>query len=131
MMSYYLSPSRRRHMARRWDVSRSEVHIPVDVVADGEEFVLSAFVPGIEADSLEIEVLEDTVTIQGEFSEMEQEGLRYLLRERPQGRFMRRLRLPADLEANQAEAEVSNGVLELRIPKTESAKTKKIAVKVK
>lgn len=130
MMTYYLSPAHRR-LARRWDVSRTDVHIPVDVVADGDEFILSALVPGIEADSLEIEILEDTVTIQGEFSEMEQEGLRYLLRERPQGRFMRRLRLPADLEAGKAEAEVSNGVLELRIPKAESAKTKKIAVKVK
>ena len=132
MMTYYLSPrSRRLHTSRRFDTSRTEVYIPFDVIADDDGYLISAFIPGVDVEDVKIEVLEDTISISGEFSSVEDEDTRYLLRERPSGRFSRVLRLPTVLEAGEAEAEVSNGVLKLRVPQAESAKPKKITIKVK
>ena len=131
MMTYYLSPSRRARINRWMDASRPEVHIPVDVIAEGDDFILTAFVPEIEAKDVQIEILEDSISISGEFPQIEDEDVSYLLRERPSGEFSRVLHMPASLEAGKGEADVSNGVLTLRVPKAESAKAKKIAVKVK
>ncbi|MCH7664048.1 MAG: Hsp20/alpha crystallin family protein [Chloroflexi bacterium] len=131
MMTYYLSPSRRLRPNRWMDVSRPEVHIPVDVIVEDDDYVLTAFVPGIEPEDVEIEILEDSISISGEFPQIEDEDVSYLLRERPSGKFSRVLRMPASLEAGKGQADVSNGVLTLRVPKAESAKAKKIAVKVK
>ena len=131
-MTYYLSPRRRRARFNRMiDTSRSEVHIPFDVIADDDGYQISAFLPGVEAEDVKIEVLDDTISISGEFLSNEDEDARYLLRERPSGRFSRVLRLPSALEAGEIEAEVSNGVLTLHVPQAESAKAKQITVKTK
>jgi HSP20 family protein len=131
MMTYYVP----RHMRRGYrdaQATRSEIHIPVDVIAEGDEYVLNAYVPGVDADALEIEILEDTVTIKGEMAAPEvDEDVRYLLRERPFGSFSRTLRLPKALDAENAQAEIKAGVLSLRIPQAEYAKAKQIAVKAK
>jgi HSP20 family protein len=129
MMTYYITPRRRNRLAHLGDSRRADVHIPVDVIVEEDAYVLTAFVPGIAADELEIEVLDDVVSIQGDFPAGQDEGARYLLQERPSGHFSRSLRLPASLDAAGAEAEVNNGVLSLRIPQAESAKAKKISVK--
>jgi HSP20 family protein len=50
------------------------------------------------------------------------------MRELPQGNFQRTLRLPASIQADKIEANINDGVLELRLPKAESAKPKKIKV---
>ena len=132
MTTYYLSP--RRRMYRRYrdlDAQRPDVQIPVDVIADGDDFLLEAYVPGVNAEDLQIEVLEDIVSIKGEFIAEADEDTKFLRRERPTGNFSRSMRLPAMLNASGAEAEVVNGVLKLRVPKAEEAKAKKIKVKVK
>ena len=133
MSTYYISP--RRRMARRYmpaaDSPRPDVYIPVDVVADDEAFRVTALVPGISAEDVKIEVLEDIVSIQGEFPVIEDEDASYLLRERPSGSFSRKLRLPSALDAAGAEAEVKDGILILSVPKAEEAKAKHIKVKAK
>lgn len=132
MMSYYVSPRRRQRQLARWtDAARTEVHIPVDVTADDDGFTLSAYIPGVPSDDLKIEVLEDTVSISGDFPTPEGEDIKYLLRERPTGSFTRTLRLPSALDATKAKAEISDGVLNLHVPKAEYAKAKQIAVKSK
>jgi HSP20 family protein len=132
MTLYFHSP---RRLARRYealaDGQRPEVHIPVDVTADEDGFTLTALVPGLEPEQVKIEVLEDAVSIRGEFPSAEAEEGRALLRERPSGRFSRTLRLPAALDASQAEAEVKHGVLSLRVPKAEEARAKTIKVRAK
>jgi len=131
MMKYYVSPRRHARMAHLSDARRMAVHIPVDVIAEAEAFELTAYVPGVSAEDLEIEVLDDTVHIAGEFAstETEDEDVSYLLRERPRGEFRRTLRLPSPLDAAGAQAEVKDGILSLRVPIAEQAKTKKIAIK--
>ncbi len=132
MTTFYLSPRLARRAAPLAESQRTEVHIPVDVRADGEAYTLTAFVPGIEPDAVAIEVLEDTITLRGELPAPElAEGEQVLLRERPTGLFQRTLRLPTTLDAAKAEAEVKLGVLTVRVPKAETAKAKQIKVKSK
>lgn len=132
MVTYYISPRNgiaRRH-AHMADAQRPNVQIPVDVMVDGDDYRIVAMVPGINPDDIKIEVIEDVVSIQGEFAAEEHEDdVKYLRRETPAGTFGRTLRLPTMLNAAGAEAEVVNGILSLRVPKAEEAKAKQIKVK--
>ncbi|MGD8457481.1 MAG: Hsp20/alpha crystallin family protein [Anaerolineales bacterium] len=131
MLTYYVSP--RRHLAQRLarlnDSRYPDVHIPMDVIEEGDDYIITALLPGISAEDLNIEVLENTVSISGEFSVDGDEETRYLLQERPSGKFSRTLRLPVLLDDKGAEAEVKDGILRLRIPQAEEAKAKLIKVK--
>lgn len=126
----------RRPWTRRWmeeDVRDScgDLFIPVDVKAEDEAYVLTAVIPGVRAEDLNIQVINETVTIQGEIKVERSDEDRYLLNERPTGRFNRVITLPDSLDAARSEADISNGILTLRIPKSEEAKPKSIKVVAK
>lgn len=129
MRMLYMQPRHRRGQARQW-ISEG-VYIPVNVSALDDEYVIRAYVPGVQADELEIEVEGNLLTIGGEFALEAAEDERNLLSELPSGRFQRSVRLGAELDASQAKAEVKDGVLTLIVAKAESAKTKRIQVKAK
>jgi HSP20 family molecular chaperone IbpA len=94
-----------------------DVHVPINVSASDDEFQITAFVPGIRAEDLEIEVLDNHINIAGEFIELaEGEAMRTLREEMPTGRFQRSLRLRSKLDATKAEALVENGILTLTVP---------------
>lgn len=130
-MTFYTYPFPHR-MARRWmataEHSQSTRFLAVNIRDEGETYLLTALVPGLKADDLNIQVLEDVVSIEGQFAEDENE---YLLQELPGGSFRRELHLPSALEADKVEAKIEDGVLNLRLPKAESARPKKIKVAVK
>ncbi|MDH5508557.1 MAG: Hsp20/alpha crystallin family protein [Anaerolineae bacterium] len=129
MMTYRIAP---RRLAHRFPVegeaAQNSVHIPVDVRVEEDDFLITAFVPGVSAEDVKIEILDDTVSLSGEFLKDASEDVAYLLQERPSGAFHRRMRMPSALNAAKAEAQVTNGVLSLRIPKAEEAKAKQIKV---
>ena len=141
MMNSYLVPRRRRmHMhpalssdqvARQMGMVNSDVHIPLDVKDEADAFVVYATIPGLDADDLTIEILDKVVDIQGEFIQDEDEDNEYLRRERPAGKFHRRLRFASKLQSAKVEATLKNGVLELRIPKVKAEQPKSIQVKTK
>ncbi|KAF0109088.1 MAG: HSP20 family protein [Anaerolineaceae bacterium] len=131
-MTYYVAPYPYR-MARR--LARmaacepaSDFRLAVDVREADEAYVINALTPGLKAADLNIQILDDAVTIEGEFKAGEQE---YLLSELPHGSFRRTLHLPAAVDADKAEAKITDGVLTLRLPKAESARPKTIKVAVK
>lgn len=124
-MTLYLQSYPVRHMARRWAAQPRSLN--VNVSEEDEAYVLSALVPGLTADDLNIQVLDDVVRIEGEYKADENS---YLLREIPVGSFARTLRLPAAIEADHVEAHIADGILSLRLPKAESARPKKIKVNV-
>jgi len=105
-----------------------EHSLAADIRDEEDAFVLTAFVPGLKADDLTINILEDVVSIEGEYKQDENE---YLMRELPNGKFRRSLRLPAAVNSDKAEAKITDGVLTLRLPKAESALPKKIKIAVK
>jgi len=111
---------------------RAAYTLPVDVRADGDDFVVTAAVPGLRAEDVNVEVLGEAVTIRAEIPAPEtDEQTAWLLRERRYGKFARTLTFPAELDSAHAEAQVENGVLTLRLPKAEAAKPKQIKVRVK
>jgi len=124
-MTFYISTP--RQTARRWIVSNTPdaLPLPVDVRQEEDAYVLTAFVPGLQAEQLNIQILGDTVSVEGEYQHDENE---HLLNELPSGAFRRALRLPTELDAEKAEAQIDNGVLTLRLPKAESARPKTIKV---
>jgi len=130
-MTYFIAPHPYR-LARRWASMAgveptNDFTLSVDVREDNEAYVINALVPGLKADDLNIQVLEDVVTISGEFKADESE---YLMRELPHGSFSRTLRLPVALDAEHAEAKITDGVLTLRLVKAESARPRTIKVAV-
>ena len=144
-MTLYISPYRRMSrmrdaMNRIFDESgfvRStaetesrdrEMILAVDVQAEDEVYVITALVPGLEADDIDVEIMNNTVAIRGEFKE-EGEDKKYLLCELPSGRFSRVITLPTALDPAQAEAGLKNGVFTLRVPKAEAHRPKVIKVK--
>lgn len=147
-MTLYLQTYPYRRMARRWAENRDQT-LGVNVREDAERdaYILSALVPGLKAEELNIQVLEDVVRIQGEYKQSSPADKRsgpadkqsspvdkaddssYLVRELPAGFFTRTLRLPAPIDAEQVEADITDGVLTLRLPKAESARPKQIKIK--
>lgn len=123
-MTFYLQTYPYRRMARRWAEHRDRT-LGINVREEDDAYILSALVPGIKADELNIQVLEDVVRIEGEYKAEENQ---YLVRELPSGSFNRTLRLPAPLDAEHVEADITDGVLTLRLPKAESARPKQIKI---
>jgi len=124
-MTFYVQTYPYRRMARRW-VENRERTLGINVHEQDDAYVLSALVPGIKADELNIQVLEDVVRIEGEYKT---EETQYLVRELPSGSFNRTLRLPVPLDAENVEADITDGMLTLRLPKAESARPKQIKIK--
>ena len=128
-MTFYLS-TYPRQLTRRWEVrsnyDQQEPHaLPVDIREEDEAYVLTAFVPGLTAEELNIQILDDTLSIEGEYKPQEGE---HVMSELPTGAFRRTLRLATELDADKAEANIDNGILTLRLPKAESARPKVIKV---
>src|SRR5215216_6413835 len=124
-MTFYLQTYPYRRMARRWAENRDQT-LGINVREDDDTYVLSALVPGLKSDELNIQVFEDVLRIQGEYKADENS---YLVRELPNGPFTRTLRLPVAIDAEHVEANITDGVLTLRLPKAESARPKQIKIK--
>lgn len=105
--------------------------LAVDVRETSDAFVISASVPGLKPEDLNINVVGDTVTLSGEINEEAGEEGSYIHRERRFGPFTRTLTLPTPLNPDKAEAIIENGVLTLTLPKAEEAKPKTIKIKTK
>ncbi|MEA2598591.1 MAG: hypothetical protein QOF01_5060 [Thermomicrobiales bacterium] len=115
----------------RGEAAPAAASLAVDVREEGDNFVITAPVPGIAPDDVEITVLGDTVRIRGERREERQEGAenqRWLVREQRFGFFERVVRLPTAVKADAARAEFQDGILRVTLPKTEEAKERRIPV---
>ena len=133
-MTFYLHPYPYRQLARR--AVRARQHsLDINIREEEDAYILSALVPGLTPDDLNIQVLEDVLRIQGEYARSgpadKADENDYLVRELPNGSFTRTLRLPSVIDADKVEARIANGILALTLPKAESARPKKISIKTK
>lgn len=130
-MSYFVTTNP-YYLTRRWTTREQNQpalqSLPVDIRDDGENFLLTAYVPGLKAEDLTIQVIDDVLTIEGKFGNQDGE---YLLSELPAGAFRRSLRLPSPLDADKTSATIENGILTLRVPRSETAKPRTIPVSSK
>ena len=110
--------------ARRW--------LPaMDLVEDGDEFVLRADLPGLSEDDVNIELEDNVLTISGERkSEHEERSEGYYRLERASGSFSRSLTLPEGVDPEKVQARFDRGVLEVKIPKPEQVKPRKVTISV-
>lgn len=94
-----------------------------------DEIVLTAELPGMKREAIDIELEDGVLTIQGEKKEEEkQEGTQGLLYERRWGSFTRRFTLPRAVDAGNITASYQDGILKVRVPKAEEAKGRKIEI---
>jgi HSP20 family protein len=116
-----------------FDVSDSGVQrwVPaMDLSEADDHFVLRADLPGLGEDDVSIEIQDNTLTISGERKSEHEERKRGRYRvERSFGRFSRSLTLPEGVDADAISAEFEKGVLEVRIPKPEERKPRRVAIK--
>jgi HSP20 family protein len=102
----------------------------IDVSEDEESLTLTAEVPGMASEDLDVTVDNGVLTLRGEKREEEtREGTGYHRVERRYGQFERRIRLPNYVDAEKIDASYRDGVLRLVMPKVEAAKTKSIQIK--
>ena len=114
----------RRGAFRRW--------IPaIDLVEEGEQYVLRADLPGLSEDEVKVEVQDNVLTISGERkSEREERKGGYYRVERASGAFSRSLTLPEGVDQDAIQAHFDKGVLEVRVPKPEQRKPRRVAISV-
>lgn len=103
----------------------------VDITEDDKEYVIKAEIPEMKKEDIKVNVNEDVLTISGERKyEKEEKGKKYHRVERAYGSFMRSFTLPEDTDGSKVSAEYKDGVLKVRLPKSEKAKPKSIEVKI-
>ncbi|HZD68186.1 MAG TPA: Hsp20/alpha crystallin family protein [Actinomycetes bacterium] len=102
----------------------------VDISERKDAYVVSAEVPGINPEDLDVTLEDGLLTIQGERRMEEETGDRQYHRvERRYGAFRRSITLPSQVKADAIEASYSDGVLQVVVPKSEAAQPKKIDVR--
>jgi len=101
-----------------------------DLYETGEDFVLTATLPGVRPDDLELSVQGNMLTISGEMKSEENDNDQrtYHLRERQYGRFSRQITLPTSIQTDRIQANLEHGVLTLHVPKAEESRPRRIEI---
>jgi HSP20 family protein len=108
-----------------------EVAPSVDLFEENNDIVVKAELPGMTKDDIEVTLIDDTITISGEKKKEEKaEKKNYYRWECSYGSFSRTFTLPAEVQKDKVKTKLKDGVLEVRLPKTEEAKKKEIKIKI-
>jgi HSP20 family protein len=111
-------------------IRSGRTYVPaVDIVEQDEQLLLLADMPGVNPDDLDIRYERGELTIHGQVRPRQAPESGYLLREYGVGDFYRVFQVGESVDSSRIEAEMRHGVLTLRLPKTEQAVPRKIAVK--
>lgn len=110
--------------------SDAEGQLTIDVYQTDSEIVIKSTIAGVKPEDLDITINNDMITVKGERKNEEKvKTENYFYQECYWGAFSRSVILPVDVESDQAEAVLKNGVLTIRLPKIEKVKSKKLQVK--
>ena len=102
--------------------------MPMDLYREGDHYILSADLPGIDPGSVDIDVDGQLLTIRAERTLRNTEGVKWRTRERESGSFLRQLNLGQGIDIDAISARYENGVLSVTIPVSERAKPRKIEI---
>ena len=102
---------------------------PTDLYETEDAYVVESELPGFSRDDIQVSLEDGTLSISGRREETT-EGKSFRRRERAEGRFERRFRLPRSVKAEEVEARMENGILRVQVPKAEEARSRKIEVEV-
>ena len=112
----------------RWPYARPSTFPVMNVWDAGDTVCVEAEIPGVGKDDVEIFAVGNELTVKGRREPMEGK-LTYHRQERGTGEFTRVLTLPVEVNTDEVDAVLDNGVLTVRLPKAEAAKRKQITVK--
>ncbi len=102
--------------------------MPMDLYREGDHYVLSADLPGIDPGSVDVDVDGQLLTIRAERTLASHEGVKWITRERQSGSFLRQLSLGQGIDTDKISASYDNGVLSVTIPVSERAKPRKVEI---
>jgi HSP20 family protein len=103
---------------------------PVDVIETADHYVVECELPGMNQKDIDVSIASGVLTIKGEKKgPRSSSGTKVFRNETWQGAFQKTLSLPLNVQVDRIEAEYTDGVLRITVPKSESAKAKKIALK--
>lgn len=102
--------------------------MPMDLYRVGDQYTAAFDLPGVDPQTLDVDVEDRTVTIRADRRETTGEGVEWISHERGTGTYVRQLTLGYGLDLTKVDAEYTDGVLTLRIPVAEEAKPRKIQV---
>jgi HSP20 family protein len=107
--------------------------MPMDAWRSGEEFLVTFDLPGVDPDSIDLDVERNVITVKAERKAVaggngDGDKVEYVVAERPRGVFSRQIFLGENLDTEHIDASYDAGVLSLRIPVAEQAKPRKIAI---
>lgn len=111
-----------------FETRRGPRRMPMDLYRDGDHYVLSADLPGIDPGSVDIDVDGQLLTIRAERTLPSGEGVKWIVREREAASYLRQLNLGQGVDTDRISATYANGVLSVTIPVSEKAKPRKISV---
>lgn len=103
--------------------------LPVDLAESEDTYIVTVSLPGVDAADVDVSIEGNLLSIQAETrSETEQEGQRWLMRERRSGSVQRTITLPGAVDADRAEARADNGILTLTLPKAQASRPRRIQI---
>ncbi|TFV93981.1 Hsp20/alpha crystallin family protein [Leifsonia flava] len=102
--------------------------MPIDLHRDGDHYVLSADLPGVDPESIDVDVDGQLLTVRAERTLGTGDDVQWLAHERPAGSFLRQLTIGDGIDTTNISAHYDNGVLSVIIPVSERAKPRKVAV---
>ncbi|SMH31544.1 heat shock protein Hsp20 [Rathayibacter oskolensis] len=102
--------------------------MPIDLYRDGDHYVLTADLPGIDPGSVDVDVDGQLLTIRAQRTVASGEGVTWITRERQSATFVRQLSLGQGVDTERISASYDNGVLSVTIPVSEKAKPRRIEV---
>jgi HSP20 family protein len=102
----------------------------VNIWSNNDQMILTAELPGVETEDIDISVQDDTLTLRGSRRPDElKEGETYHRQERGSGNFVRTLQLPYEVDVQKVQARLEKGILRIELSRSEQQKPKKIEVK--
>ena len=111
-----------------FDTARTPRLMPVDLFRDGDQYVLSADLPGIDPASVDLDVDGQVLTIRAERPMPATENVKWIAHERPHGTYLRQFTLGNGVDTDGITANYEHGVLSVIVPIAEKAKPRKIAI---
>lgn len=126
----------RRSRRRSGLMHSTQSSMPIDLYVTSDHAMVLASMPGMHPENVDVSVEKDTLTIAGSLSaDRKQEDehgdpVTWYMAEIPRGQYERHIRLPFEIDESAVEAEFSNGLLRIKLPKLEASKPRRIPVNV-
>lgn len=129
-----IAESRRRMMRRVLENTFNQERVlsfPLEMKVNENEYTLTALLPGLSTDEINIQFNNGTLSIDGEYQEIRDEKSEYLFSEMPAGKFSRSVEINDPIVSEKISAGMKDGVLTIHLPKAEEAKPKTIKINAK